>query len=400
MKTKVFLFFCCLLSSLVIAQESSSSKTRKFLPDYGPVVKNGLDLSLDVSYIYWRVSEDGLTASSGGYNLTDRSSFNTIEPQGEQQGIMDRCSSGFKVGFGMDFKYDDWFMDVVYTYFHSNYDSLKNCIKDCKTNTCEEVKGQYYTTTSGAFQTQASVLPLSQPLFFNNIASFTNSLWTLRFNTIDLMLNKSFYLSPLLVVTPSLGVKTTWQNQSYTVRYLIEGKGVDLGGETLLKYPEPATYFTLDNFAYDPTLENYHIYNKQFYYGVGTRAGFDTAWFLSEELSVFAQIYGTTLFGVFKDRREDTTNVFALDTGDAIIENTTKVNVRAVEHFINGVLETQIGLRWDYYLYQEAYRLRLQFGYENQLWFNQNHFLTPGFQGVSGADLGFMGFNFTVKFDF
>ena len=204
----------------------------------------------------------------------------------------------------------------------------------------------------------------------------------------------------MLVVTPSLGLKTTWQNQSYTVRYLIEGKGVDLGGETNLNYPDPAAYFTPDNFAYDPTLENYRSYNKQFYYGIGTRAGFDTAWFLSEDLSVFAQIYGTTLFGVFKDRREDTTNVFAQDTGALLLENTTKVNLRAVEHFINGVLETQIGLRWDYYLYQEAYRLRLQFGYENQLWFNQNHFLSPGFQGASGANLGFMGFNFTVKFDF
>lgn len=399
MKLKLLMCLGCFLSFGSFAK-ATDLKEKTFLPDYGPVVKGGVDASLDISYIYWRVSEDELVASSEGYNLTNTSSFNKIEPQGEQQRVLDKCSSGFKVGFGMDFKYDDWFLDVVYTWFHSNYNPLKNCIKDCTKNNCEDVKGYYYTNIPAPFETQASDLPLRQPLVFNNIASKAETLWTLRFNTLDLMLNKSFYISPHFVVTPSLGFKTTWQNQSYTARYLIEGRGINLGGVTSTSYPDLTSFYTLDNFAYDPTIENYRIYNKQFYYGIGTRVGVDTSWFVSEELSIFAQIYGTSLYGVFKDQREDVTNVFAQDTGASIIENNTKVNLRAVEHGVNGVLETQIGLRWDYYLYEEAYRLRLQFGYENQLWFNQNHFLTPYLSGSTGADLGFMGFNFTVKFDF
>lgn len=370
---KAQLLLCLTLIGLTLSAQEIAPK--QFLPSYGPVVQDGVDASLEVSYIYWRVSEDGLISSSQGYNLTNKSSFNVIEPQGEQQGIFDRCSSGFKAGFGADFKYDDWFIDVLYTYFHSNYNPLKNHQENGETL---ESQGPYFTTIPGYFDTKSPLVVKPQPLFFNNMAAQALSFWNLRFNVIDCMLNKSFYLSRYLIVTPALGIKTTWQNQSYTARYWIEG--LSSKNQT--------------------TLENYRTFNKQFYAGVGTRLGLDTAWFVSDELSLFAQIFGTTLFGVFKDKREDITAVAVKDTGEVLVENNMKVNVRAVEHFVNTVLETQIGLRWDYYLFEEAYRLRLQFGYENQLWFNQNHFLTPNLGGAQGADLGFMGFNFTVKFDF
>lgn len=357
---------------------------QEYLPSYGPVVKGGVDASVDVSYIYWRVSEDDLNIGSSGYNLTDQTSYNKLEPQGEQEGIFDRCSSGFKVGLGMDFSHDGWSLDVIYTWLHSNYNPLKECLKNPKI-TCERGFGTYYTIIPASFDTVASDLQLQQPTLFNNIASFNTALWTLRFNVIDVMLSKSFYLSPKFVLTPSVGLKTSWQNQSFLVRYLIEGRGENLGGASSI---------------YNPTEEYYRIYNKQFYYGLGTRVGMDTSWWVSDSLSVFGQIYGTTLAGMFKDRREDVTQVTAQDTGASIIENNTKINLRGVDHFINTVLETQIGLRWDYFLCDEAYRLRLQFGYENQLWFNQNHFLTPYLQGATGADLGFMGFTATVNFDF
>jgi hypothetical protein len=214
--------------------------------------------------------------------------------------------------------------------------------------------------------------------------------WRLHFNVIDWEVGRSFFISPKLVLRPHMGLKGTWQKQWYDIAYTMNGAADPTFDTTTLI---PTIY------QYTNETEVYSQYHVQRYWGVGTRMGLDTSWMITKCFSLFGEVSASTMFGYFKDTRTDVSNVVNTDT-TVILENNTTVNVAGRRHQVNAVLETQIGLRYDYMWCDDEYRFRLQAGWESQLWFNQNHFLLNDFANQQGADLGFEGLTVQVRFDF
>ena len=226
------------------------------------------------------------------------------------------------------------------------------------------------------------------------------SVWRLRFNTIDLTLSKTFFVSPKLLCTPTIGLKGAWIKQSWIQKYLNRGNGINIGGSsTSQTYALLNPTYSSSDYSYQNLKENYRITSEQWSGGIGPRFGFETAWIVIDEITLFVDVYGTTLCGYFKDTRKDTSKI--LNSSDEIlIDNYTAVATRADAHLITPVIESLLGIRYDAFFCDQKYRFRMQLGFENQLWFEQNHLIGNYLTEPMGGDLTFMGLNFMVRFDF
>lgn len=251
-----------------------------------------------------------------------------------------QTSSGFKVGLGLDFSYDGWDLASTYTWLHSH---------------------------------------ASRNIELGYLVEGTTRVdWKLHFNNIDLELGRNFFVSPKLTLRPHFGLKGTWQTQSFDVR------SVEL---------EYLRGFRTGNV--NDTLSGY----SQNYWGLGIRTGLDASWMVARCFNVFGQWAFSTVWGQF------TNNGFlsgvTTDTSGAFIENIVSNSgfSKGRIHQLNGVLEMQLGLCYDYWFSDDDYRFRVSAAWENQLWFNQNHLYQSGITSLKG-DLSLQGLTLNFRFDF
>jgi len=362
---------------------------KEITPNAGPVVNCGADIFIEADYIYWYVSEDALTYAAAGVQSGSFGSSNNVFNQQSRAGIKGKMASGFKVAGGLDLDYDGWDTLAQYTWLHVNSRNHHGHCHGVQTGTSSAGVGPYYPMVDGNFNTYSTDLS-SNYGSYSLISGATGS-WRLHFNVIDWEVGRSFFISPKLVLRPHMGLKGTWQKQWYDIAYTINGVADPTFDSTTLL---PTSY------AYTTETEVYSQYHVQRYWGIGTRMGLDTSWMITKCFSIFGEMSASTMFGYFKDTRTDVSNVVNSDTDAVILENNTTVNVAGRRHQVNAVLETQIGLRYDYMWCDDEYRFRLQAGWESQLWFNQNHFLLNDLANQQGADLGFEGLTVQVRFDF
>lgn len=362
---------------------------KEITPNAGPVVNCGADIFIEADYIYWYVSEDALTYAAAGVQSGSFGSSNNVFNQKSRAGIKGRMASGFKVAGGLDLDYDGWDTLAQYTWLRVNSRHHNGDFYGVETGTSSAGVGPYYPMVDGNFNTY-STDPSSNYGSYNMISGATGS-WRLHFNVIDWEVGRSFFISPKLVLRPHMGLKGTWQKQWYDIAYTMNG----VANPTF-----DSTSGLTTSYAYTSETEVYSQYHMQRYWGIGTRMGLDTSWMITKCFSIFGEMSASTMFGYFKDTRTDVSNVVNSDTDAVILENNTTVNVAGRRHQVNAVLETQIGLRYDYMWCDDEYRFRLQAGWESQLWFNQNHFLLNDLANQQGADLGFEGLTVQVRFDF
>ncbi|MEI8300386.1 MAG: Lpg1974 family pore-forming outer membrane protein [Chlamydiota bacterium] len=337
-------------------------KMKEITPSAGTAVQGGLDVYVQADYILWHASEGGLAyVDHGGINAfgSTATSNNTLS-KGQVLAPHFKTSSGFKVGLGLDFNYDGWDLGATYTWLHSHASSEYSA----------PLNGTNKTLLGGAFLITGATTDL-----FLDVGSVSGSAdWKLHFNNIDLELGRNFFVSPKLTLRPHFGLKGTWQTQRFNVAYNQVG-----------------TAFTLVSQA--NATEAYTATNVQHYWGLGVRTGVDTSWMFTRNWSLFGDWAIAALWGQFKDTRVDVSNV-ANAAGASVLANYTALNLKQRTHQLNGVMELQLGLRYDYWFSDDEYRFRMAAGWENQLWFSQNHFY-----GLDG-DLSLQGFTLNFRLDF
>lgn len=230
-----------------------------------------------------------------------------------------KMSPGFKAGVGVDLKHDGWDTYFAYTYFHTSAVSK---------------------VTNGTSSTVSR-----------------NINWLLHFNSMDWELGRNFYISPKLLLRPFMGLKGSWQQQSLSnTGKIFNIQQNPIGTETITQ--------TLPGV--------YHSSNKEDFWGVGIRTGLNTSWQFNKNWSLFANTALSSLWGQFTLSRVDTTK--------QILENNTQVttpvaNMERRIHTLRPVMEFDIGARWDYWFLDDDYHIRIQAGWEQQVWFDQNQFL-------------------------
>jgi len=357
-------------------------KGQEVTPEAGVVVSGGVDVYILADYIYWHASEGGLSyVYNGGVTpATVVGSSDNILSQGTYRHPQFKLNSGFKVGLGLDFHYDGWDMGLTYTWLRSHATDSFAVAPTGASNSA------LWSTQAVAF---LSPVAIGNTVLMSSGAPTSGSAdWRLHLNVLDLELGRAFFVSPKIVCRPHFGLKGTWDTQKYNVNYAVApGSAQELYTSSDVVKVGIAT-----------ESETYEIARKQNFWGIGPRTGMNSCWMFSRNFSFFGNWALAALWGQFKNTRTDTANVDA-SSGTAIVSNYTAVNARARTHQLSPVLELELGLRYDYWFCDDEYRFRLGASWENQVWFNQNHFIDAGADSVLG-DLSLQGFTLNVRFDF
>jgi len=319
--------------------------TTQVTPQANPMVTHWADPFITADFIWWKAQEDGLDFSYDGVAATN--SVNASK--GHVHHPKTKYEPGFKVGFGLKFKHDGWDLYGNYTWFRTSFDETK---KSTSTPSGSIVNSGYYVMDAG---TPVSITP-----------SQTNGKWSLDFNVLDVEMGRNFWISQWLTLRPHFGMKFSWNEQKFIVNYL-DIQDDDFSGEGI------------------------RLTDKNNQFGVGIRAGLDTAWYFAQKWCLFGEFAATGLWNDF-----DVSNKQTLNTGSASFVN---MNTHEENFSVTGVLELALGLRFETAFSNDNYLFMLQAGWEQQIWFDQNRFFSP-LTSQSPENLTLEGLTVKAGFDF
>ncbi|PCI95148.1 hypothetical protein COB11_02915 [Candidatus Aerophobetes bacterium] len=367
--------------------EHSDLENKVITPNASPIVKHGVDVFFSADFIYWTGRLDGLgyafTGSPSGTE-TDNAAFvnqaaGVNVASGRTSYVNRKWSPGFKVGIGLDLGHDGWDLGAEYTWF--------------RTSPSGSITGGTALGTAiiATFQPSPSSQIINSGAAANLVIADASARYRLHFNVMDVSLGRNFFVSPRLTTRPHFGLKGTWQTQRFTPRYN-NITGTITSGTT--------TTTISDAF--------YHHNFKQSYWGVGIRTGMDTSWQFIQSFGVYGNWALSALWGQFDVNRRDTTQSTEtiVDTENSsndatnVILPSRIVDVTNRFHTLSPVLELALGLRYDYWFSDNDYRFRIQAGWEEQIWFDQNQLFDIQILRPLHGNLIFQGFTLKVRFDF
>ncbi|MCH9630954.1 MAG: hypothetical protein S4CHLAM37_09650 [Chlamydiia bacterium] len=372
--------------------EHSDLENRVITPNASPVVQHGVDVFISADFIYWTGRMDGLgyayTGDLLGTEAEDAAFINqpagvNVAP-GRVHYVKRKWDPGFKVAIGLDLGHDGWDLGAEYTWFRTKPSGSLTAGTDLGT----------------------SIIPTfqSSPVAVQNVSEAGNNLvigdasakYRLHFNAIDLSLGRNFFVSPRLTTRPHFGLKGTWQTQRFKPKY-------DNITGTVVEEPGDGNVITT-------SISNafYHHNFKQNYWGVGIRTGMDTSWQFTKSFGIYGNWALSALWGQFDTKRKDTTQsteTITNTTDPDSDETNTVLPSRMVDvtnkfHTLSPVLELALGLRYDYWFSDNDYRFRIQAGWEEQVWFDQNQLFDIQVLTPLTGNLIFQGFTLKVRFDF
>jgi hypothetical protein len=314
----------------------------------GPRVCEGTDLFLTVDFIWWTAREDGLGYAADGINP---SRSENVSSSGDIHYPGWEWDPGFKVGLGFNLPHDGWDIYAQYTWLHFQGD------RDSVTSSLD---------SSDIIVPLWSILDAETPL------TKATGRWDLHFNVIDVDIGRNFFVSQYLTLRPFVGFKGTWQHQDYKVRYI----------------QDTAQSSVTASMRQDHDM-----------WGIGLRTGVNFAWMFTRCFSLFSDWAISALMSEFDIDRKD-------KFGSNLSPEVTNVDVNSDFYTIKGVLEMDIGLRFEMWFgCNDAYHFMLQAAWEEQLWWNQNNMIHVGTQNVGfgskeSGDLMLHGLTIKARFDF
>ncbi|NGX26521.1 MAG: hypothetical protein K940chlam6_00445 [Chlamydiae bacterium] len=311
-------------------------------PAAGPCVSRGWDAYITAEFIYWTSRLDNLGFAifepvQNGTTVTGRG--NILHPDW-------KFEPGFKVGVGLLFDHDAWDLYVNYTWLSVHDTKEKIAVSDSQTQRIRPIGDS------------ASFANLTQPILF------ASGRWELDFNVLDAELGRNFFISRYLKLRPHFGLKGTWQDQDYLVI------GQD---EELISKDQNSTH----------------------YWGVGIRAGLDTAWHFNQCFSLIGEVAITALWEKFETERKS--GAAPLEVG--VSEPITVLYVENDIHTLKPVLEFLLGLRYETWYCCDRYHFGIDGGWELQWWSGQNQFFNQIVESKCG-DLNLNGFTLKFRLDF
>lgn len=319
---------------------------REITPNAGPRVAHGADVFITADFIWWKGVQNGLDYAISGVlgNGAALAAVTTVSGKGNVKDPGFGWEPGFKVGLGLNLSHDGWDLYAQYTWYQSNQSD----------------------STTG-ITTITNSVPAVSPVLIAIDETKRSANWDLHFNVIDVELGRNFYVSQFLTLRPHFGLKGTWQNQDYVVKIA------------------PTGGFT--NNARGP----YRSRQDHDVWGIGVRAGLNTAWYFVKNWSIFGNIAWTAMWTDYDVDRRDTLVVDDTTTNVIVNTNLTQYDVRYVGEF-------ELGLRWEIWFYDDNYHFAIQAGWEEQIWINYGSFIRL-YNDVNG-DLNFHGLNLKLRFDF
>ncbi|QVL57594.1 MAG: MOMP family protein [Simkaniaceae bacterium] len=321
-------------------------------PNAGPKVDHGIDVCITADFIYWTARMDGLS-----YAITGSSDGTLNASKGSVQYPDWRWKPGFKVGLGLNLPHDGWDIYAEYTWLHSRaWDATSINHKGILPTWDISHLDQFSTTTASITSARAN--------------------WKVHINTFDLSLGRNYFISKFLTLRPFVGFKGSWIKQDYHVRYSV---------------------------LINPLNSTLRMKNDQSYWGIGLRTGMNTAWHLTQAWSLYGDFALSALWSQFEVDRKDTRLDEANNGGannPSLNTSITVVNSSNDFHTLKGVLELGLGVRGEWWVFEDRYHFLVQAGWEEQLWINHNNLMKLHFTQSDHGDLTLQGLTIKARFDF
>lgn len=321
-----------------------------------------------MDYILWDVFQGGLEYAYSGFSGSNQATSNFSIPQGKTFTPKGKLNSGFKVGIGCQAGEDNWDISLVYTW-----------IKSYSKNTLEGSSEPFFYQVPYSF---ANInFTVSEDRTDKRVTS-GDAFFKIFFNVVDLILGKSFFVTPKIVVNPYFGLKGSYQIENYNNHFIIAGEARGIGPKST-NYSDATSYYA--------TLQ------KQTYGGIGPKIGCYSLWNLSENFGVFADAGLSNMWSWYKSLREDSADIFDNSSNRYVIQNLQYENIARKVSCLNQVLETRLGFSYNKMFSDNSYRFMTEIGWEGQLWFNQNQL---PLLNLAYGNLSLQGLNVTFRLDF
>lgn len=319
------------------SDQNMQQREPQITPSGDPMVRRCADPFITADFIWWRAEQDGLD-----YAISGVGDGHSNAGKGSVHHPHFKYEPGFKVGAGLKFKHDGWDLFAEYTWLrfknhetHSSVDSHGN----------SHVQSNIFVP--GPFSSSDGHL---RTFFFSE----AEAEWKLHFNVLDLELGRNFWVSKHLTLRPFVGMKFSWNDQDFNVKYKREhsrGHRRDHHRDHDREHHrELKLDMDLDQNA------------------VGLRSGLDTAWYMWKRLCIFGDFAVSGLWNDFDSHRKD--HVHRRDDSHVTLNN-----IKKDFHQVTAVLEWALGLRFVTSFRDDDFMFMLQAGWEEQIWFNQNQYV-------------------------
>lgn len=289
-------------------------------PYAGPTIKDWSEFFVTGEFISFRARQDGLEYAMSGR----RTDLSKELREGTVKTLDFDFQPGFRIGAGLNFRHDGWDIYFNYTWLNPR---------------------QHYASTHQKVETQglesvwfSPVQSTSNPVVFPLLKAHVA--WRLHFQTLDAELGRNYFVSPKLTLRPHVGFKAGWVDQDYDLKYIIDSSVTGFSS------------FSLSTLDFDQRCSAF-----------GMRIGNKSAWEFADRWSIFGDIAASILWSDLMTKRKDKTN--------GLVSYHAKQNF----HTLLPVLELAIGLRYTHDFRNGHWRVILQGGWEEQIWFAMNRLI-------------------------
>lgn len=252
---------------------------------------------------------------------------------------------GARVGLGYRLPHDRWDVLVRYTYLHA------------------EGSGSAHRENGAIFPIWATSVSGVEEFF----ASSAKAHWNAGINLADLELGRTCLVGKWLSIRPFIGVRGLVIDQDYHVSY--EGGSGFPGVQDRVKMSSDE-------------------------WGVGLRMGLNSLWGLGKGIGIYGDGSFSLLSGNFDVHEKES------------IKEERRLNVHRDVNNLVVAADLALGLQWDYLFSKDRYHFGVKFGWEFNIFFDQNQLFnfssvtTPGSVRFKQEDLSFQGVTLGFRFDF
>jgi len=318
------------------------------------MVEDGYGVYLFGEYLLWTPTTEALTIGFSGIGKGDQPL-----PEGENLAPKDKSLSGVRVGIGTNLEHDGWNTALSYTWLSRN-----------------EKKGEeIFTGDTAGIAIPIFNLPDQLAALLGEVDDLSiHTNWKYQYHNIDFDLGRPYFTGKYFVIHPHTGIKLLFT-----------------------KHKIHNSVATVAEEEEEPTTVSHN--QSQTFLGLGVRTGVSPSFYLTESWSLYSDIAFSLPYGQVKATTEEDT--FVKDG------STTYGNHFSVKrNIISPVIETSIGLRFDSALGDcEDWHLRVQLGWEEQVFLNQIHLVniingSVSEQNATGKTLSQQGLTARVEFCF
>ncbi len=302
-----------------------------------PYTCNG-DWSFTLAAFYWNAHQDGMEYAID--NAVQQADNDAAATQLANSSIVSasyetpssKWEYGFKLGLGYNTTCDGWDFRVLWTNYHGKANSHIEAEND-DNHTLLPLWSNFNGTDGAADPT--FVLPV--------FATDIEAKWNLNLDLIDFELGRDFWSGRKVALRPHIGLRFANIRQNYEID--------QRGGS----WSEPA-----------PRLNNEVDIDNNFK-GIGMRSGLDTLWTLGCGWSIYGDTAVSLVYGRFNIDHDETNRQASTSfTKDKFFETTDSFRASRL------MLDFGIGLQWSALFCDCDYKLKVNLGWENHLFLDQN----------------------------